>query len=123
VGDEHLPAGPGEAPRRRAAVYGRSTSLQTSHLEEAGVFVTAPTATLAKVALVTGGAKRVGRAIALRLADAGFDGAFTYLTSHDEAQSLIAEIARKKRRPLAILADLTQPQLAADQIHLPVTIE
>src|SRR5437867_4332853 len=55
--------------------------------------------------------------------DAGFDIAFTYLTSHDEAQSLIAEIARKKRRPLAILADLTQPQLAADQIHRAVAVE
>jgi pteridine reductase len=85
--------------------------------------VTDATAIPAKVALVTGGAKRVGRAIALRLAEAGFDVAFTYLTSHDEAQSLIVEIAKRKRRSLAILADLTQPQLAADTIHRAVAVE
>ncbi len=41
-----------------------------------------------KVALVTGGAKRVGRAIVKRLADAGWRVAFTYRSSEAEADSL-----------------------------------
>ena len=45
-----------------------------------------------KVALVTGGAKRVGRAIALRLAQAGMDVAITCHTSRDEARAVVREI-------------------------------
>ena len=45
-----------------------------------------------KVALVTGGAKRVGRAIVQRLAEAGFDIAFTYLTSRSEADEFVEEL-------------------------------
>ena len=44
-----------------------------------------------KSALVTGGARRIGRGIALALAQAGADVAITYLTSH-------AEAARRLRR-------------------------
>lgn len=43
-------------------------------------------------ALVTGGARRVGRAIALCLAKAGCDVSITYSTSEDEARATIAEI-------------------------------
>src|ERR1700712_273701 len=68
-----------------------------------------------RVALVTGGAKRVGRAIVERLADAGFDIAFTYLSSKKEAASLVTAIKRKRRRAIAIAADLTQP-IAAEQV-------
>jgi len=46
------------------------------------------------VALVTGGARRVGRAIALALARGGCDVIFTYNRSADEAQSLARELSR-----------------------------
>ncbi|MGA3065776.1 MAG: SDR family oxidoreductase [Tepidisphaeraceae bacterium] len=68
------------------------------------------------VALITGAARRVGRAIALRLADAGFDIAFTYLSSITDAQTLTTEIQGKSRRCLAISADLTDPATATETI-------
>ena len=58
------------------------------------------------VALVTGGARRVGRAIALELARAGCDIGIHYHTSHDEAQQLATEIADMGRRVVTIAADL-----------------
>lgn len=42
--------------------------------------------------LITGGAKRVGRAIALACAKAGASVAITYRTSEDEAQQLVEEL-------------------------------
>ncbi len=69
-----------------------------------------------RTALVTGAARRVGRAIALRLADDGFDIAFTYLRSGADADSLIAEVKAKGRRCLGISADLFDPEAAAKTI-------
>jgi pteridine reductase len=66
----------------------------------------------AKVALVTGGAKRVGRAIVQKLADEGFDVAFTYLSSEAEAAAFEHELKTAGRRAMAIKADLTQPETA-----------
>jgi pteridine reductase len=64
-----------------------------------------------RVALVTGGAIRVGRAIVERLAADGFAVAFTYLTSQDEAESLASRIGG-----CAIRADLTDPEPAAAHV-------
>jgi pteridine reductase len=70
-----------------------------------------------RVALITGGAKRVGRAIVQRLLNAGFDVAFTYLKSHSEAQDLQRESKPAlPGRVLAIQADLTNPDRAPDHI-------
>jgi pteridine reductase len=69
------------------------------------------------VALITGGAKRVGRAIALRLASAGFDIAFSYRTSGPAALELVDQLS-KDGRPgaLAVEADLSDPESASDHI-------
>ena len=63
-----------------------------------------------KVALVTGGAVRVGRAIALALADAGADVAFSYNSSAEAAAATAAEIEAKGRRVLSIRADQSQAE-------------
>jgi pteridine reductase len=73
--------------------------------------------TIPPVALVTGGAKRVGRAIVERLAAGGFEVAFTYFQSRTEADALIDAVARHQRRAVAIRADLTDPRPAAEHIH------
>jgi len=57
-------------------------------------------------ALVTGAAKRIGRAIALDLAAAGWNVAVHYRNSADEAASAVREIEAIGRRAVAIKADL-----------------
>jgi pteridine reductase len=69
-----------------------------------------------RVALVTGGAKRVGRAIVEKLAAGGFDVAFTYLGSEAEAVDLRTQLESRGTNALAIKADLTHAQRAADTI-------
>ncbi|MFW6335901.1 MAG: SDR family oxidoreductase [Phycisphaeraceae bacterium] len=69
-----------------------------------------------KTALVTGGARRVGRAVALRLARDGFDVAVTYRSSKQEAQSLAGEIASLARRCETIRVDFSEPEAAAKRV-------
>jgi len=71
------------------------------------------------VALVTGGAKRVGRAVVERLAAAGFDVCFTFHNSQDQAVQAVASIERLGRRALPIRADLTRPPEAIAAIAEP----
>jgi 3-oxoacyl-[acyl-carrier protein] reductase/pteridine reductase len=62
-----------------------------------------------KVALVTGGAKRLGRAAALALAQVGADVAVTYLHSEKEVQRIGKELEKNGSRVLAIRCDVTDP--------------
>ena len=59
-----------------------------------------------KSALVTGGARRIGRAIALALARAGADVAITYRSSKDEAAQTAREIENLGCRALAVECDV-----------------
>ncbi|QIE55586.1 SDR family oxidoreductase [Pikeienuella piscinae] len=58
-------------------------------------------------ALVTGGAKRLGRAMALALAEDGWDVAISYLGSKPEAEATADEIRAFGRRAAVLSADLT----------------
>jgi NAD(P)-dependent dehydrogenase (short-subunit alcohol dehydrogenase family) len=59
-----------------------------------------------KVALVTGSAKRLGKAVALRLASEGADLVIHHGNSHAEAQETVSEIEKMGRRAVALSADL-----------------
>lgn len=61
-----------------------------------------------RVALVTGAGKRLGRAVALRLASEGADVAIHYGHSRAEADAVVAEIRAMGRRAAAISAELTE---------------
>jgi hypothetical protein len=63
--------------------------------------------TTTKVALVTGAARGIGRAIALRLAHDGLDVAVNDITSGPELDGLVQEIKNKGRRSLAVPADIS----------------
>jgi enoyl-[acyl-carrier protein] reductase III len=62
-----------------------------------------------KVALVTGAARGIGRAIAHKLAAAGCDLAVNYYNSQDEAEALCAEIRALGRRACALKASVGLP--------------
>lgn len=65
-------------------------------------------ATIPRAALVTGGAKRLGRAIALALAGSGFDVAIHYGSSAAEAEDTAGAIRALGRRAVALRADLAR---------------
>jgi len=62
---------------------------------------------LGRVALVTGAGKRLGRAVALRLAKEGADVAVHYGKSANEARDVVGEIEKLGRRAAAFSAELT----------------
>ena len=59
-----------------------------------------------RVVLVTGAAKRIGRSVALRLADEGADVVVNYRTSEDAAQEVVAQIMAKGGKAEAIQGDV-----------------
>lgn len=67
----------------------------------------------ARVALITGAAKRIGRAIALELAKSGCDIAVHCHTSREEADETAEMVRGLGRRAAVLAADLADPQAGA----------
>ena len=63
-----------------------------------------------KVALITGGARGIGKATALKLAQSGSDIAIVYYNSSDEAQVLVQEIQQLGRKAVALQANVADHQ-------------
>jgi len=61
-----------------------------------------------KAALITGGARRLGRAIALALAEAGADVAITFRNSAQEAQHTVIDVGSFGGRVVALRCDITE---------------
>lgn len=69
---------------------------------------------LGKVALITGGARGIGRATALKLAENGADIAICYYNSSDEALKVVEEIQKMGRVAIAIGANVADANSVKD---------
>lgn len=70
-----------------------------------------------KVALVTGAAKRIGRAIAVALAEQGANVAITYKESVEQAANTVRELEALGVRALAVRADLRDPESIREAVE------
>ncbi len=84
----------------------RSQAMEAPQLNQPG----ADQVLLGQVALITGAAKGIGRAIALRLAHEGADIALHYRSNPEQADAVAEEIRAMGRRVTLLQADLTDSQ-------------
>jgi NAD(P)-dependent dehydrogenase (short-subunit alcohol dehydrogenase family) len=70
-----------------------------------------------KIALITGGAKRLGRASALALAKAGANVAITYLQSQREAEKTLKEIQDLGGSGFAVRCDVTRESSVRNSVR------
>lgn len=69
------------------------------------------------VALVTGASRGIGRACALRLADAGADVIVNYVTSQSAANEVAHDIQQLGRRAATVKADVSEPDDVAAMLE------
>src|SRR5438128_6548733 len=67
-----------------------------------------------RVALVTGGSRGIGRAVALRLAGEGAHVALSYASRRPEAEATAAEIRQLGRKALAVRCNVADPAEVED---------
>lgn len=74
-----------------------------------------------KVALVTGGSRGIGAATVERLSSEGATVAFTYVSSPDKANEIVAQIEAKGGKAMAIKADSGNPKEIAAAVNQTVS--
>lgn len=72
---------------------------------------------MAKIALITGGSRGIGRAIALKLADEGCDVAVVYAGNEAAANATVDEIEEKAVRAAAFKCDVSDAAQAIDTVN------
>ncbi len=72
---------------------------------------------IAKIALVTGGSRGLGKDMALSIARKGIDVVLTYNTNKEEAEKVVAEITSLNRKAAAIQLDISRTQNLDGFIH------
>ncbi len=70
-----------------------------------------------RVALITGGARGIGRAVASDLAQRGWSVAICYRTSAVEAGEVVKTIEKQGARGLALQCDVADPQAALEMVR------
>jgi|SRR5215831_11824005 len=70
-----------------------------------------------KIALITGGARGIGRAVALDLADRDWSVAICYRTSSEEANEVVEAIRSRGAKGLAVQSDVSDANAATDLIR------
>ena len=70
-----------------------------------------------KVALITGGARGIGRAVAVDLAGRGWSVAICYRKSAQEAAEVIDAVQKKGPNALALQCDVSDPKAAAQMVE------
>ncbi|ARJ06426.1 3-oxoacyl-ACP reductase [Cnuibacter physcomitrellae] len=71
----------------------------------------------ARIALITGGNRGLGRSAALALAERGTDVILTYRSNEDEAHAVVAEIEAIGRRAAALRLDTTEVETFPDLVE------
>ena len=69
-----------------------------------------------KIALITGGSRGLGKDMALRLAEKGFDIVITYVSKKEAAEKVVAEIEAMKRQAVSLKYDANNIKAIGDFI-------
>ncbi|MEF8863349.1 MAG: SDR family NAD(P)-dependent oxidoreductase, partial [Haloarculaceae archaeon] len=68
-------------------------------------------------AVVTGSSRGIGRAVALRFAEDGYDVAINYHTSEDAAEAVAAEVRELDAEAVVVGADVSDPEGATGLVE------
>ena len=73
-----------------------------------------------RIALITGGARGIGRAVALGFAREGADVLVNYMSRSSAAEEVVAEIEKMGRRALAVKADVASTEEAQYMVNMAI---
>ncbi len=107
----------GRGHHYRATALFRSRNVYNRVMTKAVVKKAVMKPLCGKTVLITGGSRRLGRAMALTLAAAGADIAITFLKSQREARETVVDVAAHGVRAVALRCDVTEESSVRDMLR------